>query len=224
MYIIKRLILPIIFGIIAAILMLSGVVWLLGYLSQLTTVQTSVNSLSTNYNFFDFLRNISSIITYIIAVVNIFLVISFFYLQHQSKKSETKVSNMLYWYNNLIVNKNLDNIENFFLQSCNIINNINNIGEDIKKNDYNKAIKQQFLLFTNAKIKLQHVFVDLIRVMNNDLGQAIDDLLAELQDDLTKALSQTEIDIDYCETIVYKYRQKIYQEVYNHEQACCQAF
>ncbi|WP_407545041.1 hypothetical protein [Priestia sp. HNGD-A6] len=116
----------------------------------------------------------SSIVTSITATINILLVITF-YRKNLRKDNEEKIlTKKSYWFRDVILDSHIDDVRKFFTY----LRELKGILENQDEEEY-----MQTFLHVKEKITiLNGLFVQLLKVIDEELAESIEELLEEMED------------------------------------------
>jgi hypothetical protein len=142
-----------------------------------------------NGQFISALGSISNMLMAITSVLNISIIIHFYYADKKRQKEAEKTNNRIYWFRTLIIEKNFDRIEKFFNSNINIIGILVEIcGEKatLLASDYETKIQQEvYGAYNNELTLINQYFIDLISSSNPLFGNRIQKLFENFQDEFT---------------------------------------
>lgn len=147
------------------------------------------------------LGNVSQIISMILSFVNLCLILIFFIKDNNSAINEKKVSTKIHWFTNIIYEKNMYRIDDLFKSATKVVEEIRDLSEDTKVNDYHREIKKQYRELSNSISVFNENFTSLIEIIDIDLVIKLDDIIMKFQDDLTRKLEEVSNPKLYKESI-----------------------
>ncbi|HZK56575.1 MAG TPA: hypothetical protein VFC84_20655 [Desulfosporosinus sp.] len=151
--------------------------------------------------------------------MNILIVIVFYTRDKRLRLKEYKSKIKMNWYRVTLLDKNLLAIDTFFEKDLQIIEEIEKISpEGISKHDYDKIIKKQIGLYTDKKIALSLSFTDLVSIIEVRMGQELDELLEQFQDEFINHISsQDSLAPDIGRKLVYGHKKRFFKLLFNYE-------
>lgn len=123
----------------------------------------------------DVLRSIASIATVLISTLNIILVIVFYFLGRKNYKEENILNKKSYWFRNVILEPNIEKLENYFKEIHKVTDNLE--GQD---DDY---YSEAFVKFKELTNDVNSNFLDLLKVMDTNLAEKIEQRLIDFEDE-----------------------------------------
>lgn len=170
-----------------------------------------------------FVSDIANIIMAIAAVTNIWAIIWYYLKDKDIRNQEQQTNNRLYWYRDVIVDKNIKALENFYGQSLAIIEKYTHLAmtrKDLSEQEFSRRVKMLFREFNQEKYLLGHSFIDVIGVVNKSLGQDLYQLFDKFQDDFTLSLagfsgSPNPNDFIKLKNLVYDQKRTVLEKIYS---------
>lgn len=124
----------------------------------------------------------ANIIMAIASILNIALVLIFYFKDKSSRKQDETMQKKSYWFRNIIFDKNLSNIEEFYSNNKTIIK----VLKSLQTNDaIIKSIQDNIYCFQEGKRQLIYCFNDSIRIFDVSLANILDNSLDYLEDIFT---------------------------------------
>lgn len=141
------------------------------------------------YDYTDFLKDVirilnanSSLLSAIVAILNLIVVIKIFKINNYDTKLEKKYAKKSYWYRNLILDRKIEMIESEYDNFIDIIKNTDFF------NDKDEYLQLQIDYLNGYRGKLFQNINDLIRIMDPYFAEILDIRLDDLQDMYTDEL------------------------------------
>lgn len=201
------------FDILALIVIFVAIIGFLAWPSFITFIYNE-----NNRPILSAVSSFMPVVTASISLVNLYFVIHFFFKDKVIKIDERKISNRNLLFRQLILEKNVDKIYNFFEGNIKIIEDyfeLNSNRDSIEDHEYSKKIKELIDSYNDDREKLGHSFVDLVESFHKDFSQYLYDLLDEFQDEFNNQLAFDELDKKEFIKIVYKHRQQFLKRLYD---------
>lgn len=109
----------------------------------------------------------------VVAVLNLLIIIGFYFKDSHKNEINQKNSIKHYWYHDLIIGKNIDNVENMYNRIV--------IGVKFESNDY-KEMKVQLRNIKEPIVEVRNSLSPLLNAFNENFNKQIMDKLMELED------------------------------------------
>lgn len=109
----------------------------------------------------------------VVAVLNLLIIIGFYFKDSHKNEINQKNSIKHYWYHDLIIGKNIDNVENMYNRIV--------IGIKFESND-NKEMKVQLRNIKEPIVEVRNSLSPLLNAFNENFNKKIMDKLIELED------------------------------------------
>lgn len=198
-------------------------VWLLLNNFFVSFAAENIHGVADNRSF-SFISDVANIVMAIAAIANIWIVIWYYLKDKDLKNQEQETNNRLYWYRDVIVDKNINALEKFFERSLEITDQHKQLEmkkEDLSKAEFAKREREIFAEYNAEKYLVGQSFIDVVNVVNKGLGQDLYKLFDKFQDDFTlnlADLSSAKSNISYTKikNLVYEQKRKALEEVYSY--------
>lgn len=167
---------------------------------------------------YSIIGNISQIAAMVIAGINLLAILYFFYFDKRDKIEDNKILSKAQWFNDFIYEKNINNIEEFFIKLNQIVIDVNSIPKNMPTESFGSLIKKEFGKITEETFNISNTLVPILEIINDDLAQSLDDTILSLQDEITEELQKSAC-LDTCEKckeIILKYRKAIIKILYDY--------
>jgi hypothetical protein len=124
------------------------------------------------------LSPVSDFVSAIIAFLNLIFIINFYFADKKGKEQDEIKAQTAYWYRNVILDRNIDNINQIFDYFLEIVRpNASSLNIEELSNVISS--------FQDKKRRLLLVLNDLIRVIDNNFAEKLDELLDNFEDNFT---------------------------------------
>ena len=127
------------------------------------------------------LQNLSSISDFFAAfaaIFNLIFIIAVYRKSNSQKQQEEELSKTSYWYRNLIIDRNINDITEIFDK---LIDDVRELKSTDVEEKYYVSIKD----FQDKKRSLIHILNDMIRVLDPHFADNLDETLDDLEDEFT---------------------------------------
>ena len=136
-----RIIWPIVIGLLASIVLIAIMFATMILINRQMVAQASATA--NTVSILDNLRNIGTVISEdIVAMINLSLIISFFYTDRQFKQIEQKNACRIYWFRNFILEKNFEEIDKFYACCYDVADRCSIIIKNVKLGEYSVQIER----------------------------------------------------------------------------------
>ncbi|WP_394897932.1 hypothetical protein [Clostridium butyricum] len=162
--------------------------------------------------------DVSANIVYTIsALVNIVVVVHFYKKSYTEDNKRVDMQEKLFWFREIVLKKNWENIDLYFNNLSDIKNNLENL-----KNTSDKAsLKDVLNRYTKQKINIQDTFIDFMLFFDGDFSIEIKKILEEFQDKYSNLVKDYIIDdttnLSEINELVDNHKTKFYKSIYEYE-------
>lgn len=122
---------------------------------------------------------VTNIIYTISSIVSIFVVVYFYKKAYREENTKLIREEKVFWFRNIVLDKNWQNINEYFEQ----LNNISSTLENLNKEDF-QGFKEVLTAYAREKANLQETFVDFLLFYDHIFSLKIKNYLEKFQDEL----------------------------------------
>jgi hypothetical protein len=177
------------------------------------------------YWFFSILGSFGSMLASLAAAINLIVIVRFYIADKNYKSIEQKTQCKIYWYRTVILEKNMSVIDSYFKKSIDIIHECEKINidkrDELVVSDFNKAIKIQLGYYVDEKMNINYNLTDMIRIINDEFGQKLDNVVMDFQDEFSELIvatsMQDKFDALKLEKKVFEQKKKFLNMLYDFE-------
>lgn len=149
--------------------------------------ETYVNSVE-KYAIFG---NAAQVVALLLAFINLCLIAMFFIKDSKQKLLEQKRSTKMHWFTNIIYEKNIDKIDEFFDNTRKILDEIDKLKSDLTVKQYHEEMKGNFSKLSSCILLFSDSFISLVDIIDSNLYLKLDLMIENFQDELTDKLQET---------------------------------
>lgn len=161
--------------------------------------------------------NAAQVVALLLSFINLCLIVVFFVKDNKKRLLEQKRSTEIHWFTNIIYEKNIDKIDEFFENTKKIVDEIDSLKDDLNVREYHRKMRVNFSKFSNCILLFSDNFISLVDIIDNKLYEELDTMILNFQDDLTNKLQEVENINGYKEAIeIINYNKKNFiKSLYN---------